>query len=256
MLRPPLPCFKVFIRAGRFLRSNEEGRLLSMNVRTDEAAAERQRNVIAHRTSWKEGREKLVEGCKTTACSAAFYAPFRTFNLTGLVGSRSIVYNGAVRGRLRVYEPKCRCNDRNVLSMRAHRSLHSGGTNPDGAAQAGTGNEHRVGRQLFQTEAHGVSLRKPEGTHVIVPDFANRYSARGKTPDGLLHSGVEAGVFWHGGRQLRIPYGIRPAPGLPARKPKDAPAAAQGLRFIKWRTHDGLHSAICFTARHDHAGVR
>lgn len=199
-----------------------------MNVRTDEAAAERRRIVITHRTSRKEGREKLVEGCKTAACSAAFYAPFRTFNLTGLVGSRSIVYNGAVRGRLRVYEPKCRCNDRNVLSMRAHRSLHSGGTNPDGAAQAGTGNEHRVGRQLFQTEV----------------------------PNGLLRSGVEAGVFWHGGRQLRIPYGIRPAPGLPARKPKDAPAAAQGLRFIKWRTHDGLHSAICFTARHDHAGVR
>lgn len=74
--------------------------------------------------------------------------------------------------------------------------------------------------------------------------------------DELLRSGVGVGVFRRDGRQLRIPYGIRPAPGLPARKPKDAPAAAQGLRFIKWRTHDGLHSAICFTARHDHAGVR
>lgn len=77
-----------------------------------------------------------------------------------------------------------------------------------------------------------------------------------EVPNGLLRSGVEGGILWRGGRQLRIPYGIRPALGLPARKPKDAPAAAQGLRFIKWRTHDGLHSAICFTARHDHAGVR
>lgn len=195
MLRPPLPCFKVFIRAGRFLRSNEEGRLLSMNVRTDEAAAERRRNVIAHRTSRKEGREKLVEGCKTAACSAAFYAPSRTFNLTGLVGSRSIAYNRAVRGWLRVYEPKCRCNGRNVLSMRAHRSLHSEGTNPDGAAQAGTENEHRVGRQLFQTEVL----------------------------DGLLHSGVEGGILWRGGRQLRIPYGIRLVLGQRAKKPEEAP---------------------------------
>lgn len=48
---------------------------------------------------------------------------------------------------------------------------------------------------LFQTEVQGVSLRKPEGTHVIVPDFANRYSARGKTPDELLRSGVETGVL-------------------------------------------------------------
>lgn len=117
---PPLPCFKAFIRAGRFLRSNEEGRLLSMNVRTDEAAAERQRNVIAHRTSRKEGRENLVEGCKTTACSAAFYAPPKTFNLVGLVGSRRIVYNEAARGQRRMYESKYRCNDRNVLSP--HRS--------------------------------------------------------------------------------------------------------------------------------------
>ena len=57
--------------------------------------------------------------------TSASYAPPRTFNLAGLVGSRSIVYNGAVRGWLRVYEPKCRCDGRNVLSMRAHRSLHS-----------------------------------------------------------------------------------------------------------------------------------
>lgn len=127
--------------------------------------------------------------------TVTFYAPPKTFNLVGLVGSRRIVYNEAARGQRRMYESKCRCNGRNVLSMRAHRSLHSEGTNPDGAAQAGTENEHRVGRQLFQTEVL----------------------------DGLLHSGVEGGILWRGGRQLRIPYGIRPALGLPAKQLEDTP---------------------------------
>ena len=49
----------------------------------------------------------------------------KTFNLAGLVGSLRIVYNEAARGQRRVYESKYRCNDRNVLSLRAHRSLHS-----------------------------------------------------------------------------------------------------------------------------------
>lgn len=44
-----------------------------------------------------------------------------------------------------------------------------------------------------------------------------------EVPNGLLRSGVEAGVFWHGGRQLRIPYGIRPALGLPAKQLEDTP---------------------------------
>lgn len=58
---------------------------------------------------------------------------------------------------------------------------------------------------------------------MIVPDFANRYSARGKTPDWLLHSGVEGGILWRGGRQFRSPYGIRLVLGQRAKKPEEAP---------------------------------
>ena len=70
MLKPMLPGFEGFIRAERFTSLNEEGRLLSMNVWTDEAAAERWRNVMEHRMSQKEGREKLFESYKITVCSA------------------------------------------------------------------------------------------------------------------------------------------------------------------------------------------
>lgn len=69
MLKPMLSGFEGFIRAERFSSLNEEGKLLSMNVWTDESAAERWRNVMEHRMSQKEGREKLFESYKITVCS-------------------------------------------------------------------------------------------------------------------------------------------------------------------------------------------
>lgn len=70
MLKPMLAGFEGFISAERFTSLNEEGKLLSMNVWTDEAAVRRWRNVMKHRMSQKEGREKLFESYKITVCSA------------------------------------------------------------------------------------------------------------------------------------------------------------------------------------------
>ena len=64
VLKPMLTGFEGFIRAERFSSLNEDGKLLSMNVWTDEAAVERWRNVMQHRMSQKEGREKLFEAIK------------------------------------------------------------------------------------------------------------------------------------------------------------------------------------------------
>lgn len=69
MLKPMLAGFEGFIRAERFSSLNEDGKLLSMNVWTDENAVERWRNVMQHRMSQKEGRESLFESYKITVCS-------------------------------------------------------------------------------------------------------------------------------------------------------------------------------------------
>ena len=69
MLKPLLAGFEGFVRAERFSSLNEEGKLLSMNVWTDESAVGRWRNVMQHRMSQKEGREKLFESYKITVCS-------------------------------------------------------------------------------------------------------------------------------------------------------------------------------------------
>lgn len=67
-LKPLLSGFEEFIRAERFTSLNDEGKLLSMNVWTDEQAVARWRNVVEHRMSQKEGREKLFESYKITVC--------------------------------------------------------------------------------------------------------------------------------------------------------------------------------------------
>lgn len=68
MLKPMLAGFEGFIRAERFVSLQEEGKLLSMHVWTDEAAVARWRNAVQHRMSQKEGREKLFESYKITVC--------------------------------------------------------------------------------------------------------------------------------------------------------------------------------------------
>lgn len=68
-LKPLLSEFEGFIRAERFSSLTDEGKLLSMNIWTNESAVERWRNMIQHRMSQQEGREKLFESYKITVCS-------------------------------------------------------------------------------------------------------------------------------------------------------------------------------------------
>ena len=58
MLKPLLSGEEGFIRAERFSSLSEDGKLLSMNIWTDETAVERWRNNVEHRMSQQEGRER------------------------------------------------------------------------------------------------------------------------------------------------------------------------------------------------------
>ena len=69
MLNPLLEGFEGFVRAERFRSLNNGDKLLPMNVWTDEAAVERWRNVMQHRMSQREGREKLFASYNITVCS-------------------------------------------------------------------------------------------------------------------------------------------------------------------------------------------
>ncbi len=69
-LKPLLAGFEGFISAERFVSLQDEDKLLSMNIWTDETAVEHWRNIVEHRLSQKEGRENLFESYRITVCSA------------------------------------------------------------------------------------------------------------------------------------------------------------------------------------------
>ena len=75
MLKPMLSGFEGFIRAERFSSLNEEGKLLSMNVWTDEVAVERWRNVMQHR---KRGGRSCLKATKSRFARRSVPTPILT----------------------------------------------------------------------------------------------------------------------------------------------------------------------------------
>lgn len=149
----------------------------------------------------------------------SFYAPSKTFNLAGLVGSCHIVYNRKLSDELRRYEAKCHYNDMNVLSMHALIGAYtSQGREWLQQLKQVLETNIELADTFFKDSVQGVDLRKPEGTYVIVPDFTEWCCKNEKSLDELLRAGVEAGVLWRDGRQFHIPHGIRMCLGLPTEK--------------------------------------
>lgn len=68
-LKPFLNGFEGFVSAERFTSISEDGKLLSMNIWESEEALSRWRNVVEHRMSQAEGRDKLFESYKITVCN-------------------------------------------------------------------------------------------------------------------------------------------------------------------------------------------
>jgi heme-degrading monooxygenase HmoA len=68
-LKTELSKMEGFVRAERFSSLNEEGKLLSLSVWENEAAAAKWRNHIAHRESQKAGRDTFFEKYHITVAS-------------------------------------------------------------------------------------------------------------------------------------------------------------------------------------------
>ena len=65
-LKSLLSDFEGFVSAERFQSLTDDNKLLSMNVWESEEAVSRWRNMIEHRMSQQEGKEKLFESYKIT----------------------------------------------------------------------------------------------------------------------------------------------------------------------------------------------
>lgn len=148
--------------------------------------------------------------------TVALYAPSKTFNLAGLVGSYHIIYNPWLRDRVRREAQCTHYNSMNVLSMHALIGAYTpqGQQWVDELRQVLTENVEYADRYIT-AHFEGVRLAKPEGTYMLFLDCADWCRAHGKTMDELEAAGIAVGVLWQDGRAFHGPHAIRMNLALP-----------------------------------------
>ena len=153
----------------------------------------------------------------------AIYAPSKTFNLAGLIGSYHIIYNPYLRDRVRKQSSLSHYNSMNVLSMHALIGAYrpEGQEWLDELREVLTGNvdyAYNYIRENFK----GVNLAKPEGTYMLYLDCEEWCACHGVSMDELIRAGISVGVIWQDGRPFNRPWAIRMNLAVPLSLVKEA----------------------------------
>ncbi len=165
--------------------------------------------------------------------TVALYAPSKTFNLAGLIGSYHIIYNRRIRDRVRKESSLSHYNSMNVLSMYALLGAYGeeGEEWTDELCRVLSGNVayacDYIGRNF-----PGVSVARPQGTYMLLLDCSEWCSRHGKTIDEVQRAGVEVGVIWQDGRAFHSPCGIRMNLALPEQLLREAMERLRAYVFI------------------------
>lgn len=153
----------------------------------------------------------------------AMYAPSKTFNLAGLVGSYHIIYNPTLKDRYAKYASLSHYNSMNVLSMHASIGAYSkeGMEWTDELNQVLAANVDYA-YDYITKHFKGVTLSKPEGTYMLFLDCTEWCREHNMPVDELMRKGIEYGVIWQDGRPFHGPYSIRMNVALPTARVKEA----------------------------------
>ena len=153
----------------------------------------------------------------------AMYAPSKTFNLAGLIGSYHIIYNPWLRDRVDKESSLSHYNDMNMLSMYALIGAYQpeGYEWVDELRQVLTKNV-KFACDFIEEHFEGVEVSRPQGTYMLFLDCEKWCKDHGKTMDELQKAGLEAGVMWQDGRPFHGEYGIRMNLALPLSRVKEA----------------------------------
>lgn len=146
----------------------------------------------------------------------AAYAPSKTFNLAGLIGSYHIIYNKYLRDRMKKESDLTGYNNINVLSQHALIGAYctEGSEWTDELCSVLTEN---VGfaYDFIISRFHGISLAKPQGTYLLYLDMSEYLKSSGRTLDEVLKAGWDVGVAWQDGRGFGSPDSVRMNLALP-----------------------------------------
>lgn len=155
--------------------------------------------------------------------TVAVYAPSKTFNLAGLVGSYHIIYDKYLRDRVRANGSKSHYNSMNVLSMHALIGAYrpEGHVWVDELCQVLSRNIN-FACSFIEEHLKGVQVSKPEGTYLLFLDCSTWCRSHGATVGDVLEAGWDVGVAWQDGRMFHGPCAIRMNLALPLSRVQEA----------------------------------
>ena len=148
--------------------------------------------------------------------TVAMYAPSKTFNLAGLVGSYHVIYNQYLRDRITKAGAATHYNSINMLSMHALIAAYS----PEGREwldelRQVLDNNLNYAVTFIREHFKGVKTTRPQGTYMLFLDCAQWCREHGTDIESLQRSGIEVGVIWQDGRPFHGDCHIRMNLALP-----------------------------------------
>ena len=144
----------------------------------------------------------------------ALYAPSKTFNLAGLIGSYHIIYNEALKELVTKEGLSTHYNSMNVLSMHA---LIGASTGDEWLAELREVLSENIETmyQYLTTKIEGLELIKPEATYMLFVDCSKYLTKHNLTLDDLLKRAWDHGVIFQDGRPFHGENAIRINVALP-----------------------------------------
>lgn len=153
----------------------------------------------------------------------ALYAPSKTFNLAGLIGSYHIIYNSYLRDRVCMEGKMTHYNSMNVLSMHALIAAYSKeGMEWVDELRTVLDTNISYAMEFIRREFPGVSVSRPQGTYMLFLDCTDWCEAHHQTIEELQRAGMEVGVIWQDGRPFHGACHIRMNLALPHSRVKEA----------------------------------
>ena len=157
------------------------------------------------------------------AHTVALYAPSKTFNLAGLIGSYHIIYDRRLHNLVRKQSSLSHYNSMNVLSMHALIGAYSveGAAWVDALRQVLTGNVRYACEQI-ETHFPGIAVSRPQGPYMLFLDCTEYCNKKNLSLEEVLHRGWEVGVYWQDGRPFHGECAIRVNLALPLSRVQEA----------------------------------
>lgn len=166
--------------------------------------------------------------------TVALYAPSKTFNLAGLVGSYHIIYNDYLRDRVRKEASLSHYNNANLLSVYALIGAYrpEGYEWTDELCEVLTQNVDYA-CEFIKNNFEGVAVSKPQGTYMLFLDCQKWCEKQGMTMEELLKAGAAVGVMWQDGRPFHGEWSIRVNLALPKSRVEEAMRRLKEYVFTK-----------------------